>query len=86
MKLPNYQRSVLQAVVRLGFCKKWQIPDIAGYADGTIERAMPELTRLGLIEKVSGLHVATERGKILIAILIGQERRRMRAALQEAAE
>jgi hypothetical protein len=75
-KLANFERVTLQAIIEIGFCRRWEISAVAGYHDRSIEWARCNLKRFGLIEKRAGLIVATDAGKLLIALLIGQETKR----------
>jgi hypothetical protein len=79
------RQDVLQAIVEHGFVKTWDLPDLSGYPKGTSSSATCYLRRLGLVEVRAGFWVATERGKIALAIIFGKQARRRQQVLRRVA-
>lgn len=71
-------KDVLQALIDNNGLKVWEVEDIAGYSKPSSMRSLWELRRVGLIEKISGRYVATEKGKIVHAINVGKASRARR--------
>ena len=76
VKLALFVRTTLEAVVTLGPCKSRDLGPInVGYAYNSMCNSIWQLRKLRLIEKRCGLWWPTERGKITLAIIMGQETR-----------
>lgn len=78
MRLCAFQRVILESVIRLRESRISVLVVESGYSNGTCERALHDLRKMGLLEPKlhAGFYVATERGKIVLAIIQGQEARR----------
>ena len=55
--------------------KRIELPDLAGYEQRTCDHAVICLRQMGLIEKNAGSNFVTEKGKIVLALIIGKESR-----------
>lgn len=76
MMMRPYECDILEAIVKAERCKWFEISDLSGYSDGSVDRALALFKRRGLIERVSGALEATDRGKIILAIAMGKEARK----------
>lgn len=73
----GYVRTVLQAISNEGRPVTFiETIVISGYSFGSCSRAIAHLCRLGLVERVSGHLLTTERGKIALALMVGRESRK----------
>jgi hypothetical protein len=69
-------RTTLEAIVTLAPCGTHDLgEDNVGYSLKTLGSARWKLRKLKLIEKRGGLWWPTERGKIMLAVIMGQEAR-----------
>ena len=76
VNLPLFVRTTLEAIVTLGPCQRRDLgEDNVGYSPKSMVNAFWELRKLKLIEKRAGYWWPTERGKITLAIIMGQETR-----------
>lgn len=76
VKLSLFVRTTLEAVVTLGPCRSIDLCERkVGYLPTTVRSALCELRKSKLIEKRSGNWWPTERGKIMLAVIMGQETR-----------
>ena len=76
VKLAPFVRTTLQAIVTLAPCGMHDLgEDNVGYSPKTLGSARWKLRKLKLVEKRGGLWWPTERGKIMLAVIMGQEAR-----------
>jgi Mn-dependent DtxR family transcriptional regulator len=72
----KFERDVLQAIIDCRQANARQLADTSGFAIGTCRRAAEFLHKHGLIDRPRyGTHVATEKGKIVFALIVGKESR-----------
>lgn len=75
--MPPAQVAILKAIVKHGPVKYYELEDLSGYASGTCHIAVARFKKLGLIRPEFGFpYEATEKGKIILAILMGKETKR----------
>ena len=78
MKLQGARRDILETIDKFGPINPFEIPDLSGWGFGSWQgTAGSTLRKNGLVEKINGEIVITELGKIALAILRGQERKRL---------
>jgi hypothetical protein len=76
VKLALFVRTTLEAFVTLAPCGPHDLgEDNVGYSLKTLKSARWKLRKLKLVEKRGGFWWPTERGKIMLAVIMGQETR-----------
>ena len=90
--LPMLQRNILEAVVKIGPVRnRADLSAESGYKYKSLGQGIVELRKKGLMRRYQdcqyGLYEATEKGKIVLAIIMGQEtKQRLRRIEQKKSE
>lgn len=77
-RMYRHEAAVLEAILRNDApARRCLLPDVSGYAQPTVDRALHILTSAGAIRRVfHGHFMVTDRGKIALALWQGQQQRK----------